>query len=211
MRYLINNRDISEDFGVVVQSDEGLADHLAMKDIETVDNPGQHGQEIDLTTVRYSHRTITLKCWFRSYSPVELERSVAHFRAFLLQQQLLRLEISHKGLSLHYDAYCPNGFKVTKQWRDHKMINQFTLTLIEPQPIKRVYHCRDTVAKLSIQSDQPLQVGLGDGVVLKHVFEREIEHTYQDGVEIHHVIVAGVFAPETVINTNMTLICSVSS
>ena len=143
-------------------------------------------------------------------SPAELEGKIARFRRFLLQKELLRLEVSRRGLSLHYDVYCQSGFKVTKKWRDSKTVNTFTLTLIEPQPIKHIYICRTPQAVLEVSSTYALQIGFGDGYVKRYCFNEAIIHNYTDGRYPHYIIIAGVL-DNAIINTNLKLICSVSS
>ena len=195
---------------MLVSADEGLTDQLSIKGVEEVDLPGAHGKDVDLSEIRYDVRTISLKIGFIASSPRELEQKIARFRQFLLQRELLRLEVSGHGLSLHYDVYCQNGFKVAKKWRDSKTINTFTLSLIEPQPVKRVYYCRSRQAALTVNSTYALQIGFGDGFVKKHCFNEAVLHNYTDDHVVHYVVVAGVL-DDAVINTDMELICSVLS
>jgi len=212
LTYKINNEDIFERYGMLVSSDEGLTDQLSIKGMEEVDLPGQHGKDVDLSEMRFDARTMILKIGFLAESPGEMEQKIARFRRALLQKELLRLEVSGHGLSLHYDVYCPSGFKVVKRWRDSKTINTFALTLIEPQPVKHVYKCFTMQAGLAINSPHALQIGFGDGNVKRYVFHENIAHNYTDGFERHFIVVAGVGIADTgVISTNMELICSVYS
>jgi hypothetical protein len=210
LKYKINNEDIFERYGMLVSADDGLTDRLGIKGVEEIDLPGHHGKDVDLSEICFDTRTITLRVGFLANSPDELEEKIARFRRLLLQKELLRLEVSGHGLSLHYDVYCQTGFKVTKKWRDGKTINTFILTLIEPQPVKHIYRCRTQQAILETISPNAIQIGFGDGCVERYCFNKTIEHNYADGYILHHVIVAGVL-DKAIINTNMELICSVSS
>ena len=191
LTYRINNEDIFERYGVLVSSDDGLTDRLAIKGVEEVDLPGQHGKDVDLSEIRFDVRTITLKAGILAINPEDLERKIVRFRQILLRNELIRLEVSGHGLSLHYDVYCQSGFKVTKKWRDSKTISTFAVTLIEPQPIKHIYRCRSRQAIISITSPNALQVGFGDGIVKRYCFDDEIEHDYTDDRTVHYIIVSG--------------------
>jgi len=206
--YKINNIPF-ERFGVAVESSEGVLDHLSVKEPDIISYAGEHGHDADLSARRFEARTITLVCGVSAPCAEALERQIAAFRA-AMGKGLFRLEINVFGkVSHHFDLYCKDGFKVRKKWRTGKNFAFFTLTLTEPQPVKKVYSTYSRTASFDFQTDQNITISWGDGSIDKYCNE-SITHTYTDDVAKHYIIVSGALE-EISITTNHQWECSVLS
>lgn len=113
-----------------------------------------------------------------------------------------RLMISiHPTKPLVYEVYNADGISHDKRWHDDKMIGTFTLTLREPDPVKRVLrHQRSSAATaevtIGLKSEKMVTIYWGDGTADYDLYgdytgAKAIKHTYAtDGT--YYPIVAGI-------------------
>ena len=68
---------------------------------------------------------------------------------------------------LEYDVYRNDKVEIDKTWNDELMVGTFSITLIEPQPVKMVlkHICQDenSMAWFKCKSDKMLTITWGDG------------------------------------------------
>ena len=208
--YKIDGVDLSG-IGVNISSSDGVIDKLSIKGVTKVSHPGEHGEDVDLSEYRYNVRKLSFECFMVAANNTDLVKKYEKFATLLGKNRLIRLEIFPDRLTtLAFDVYCADGITFIKEWdaEGGEVVADFTLNLIEPQPVKKVFVTTANAAAISIDSDTPLQISWGDGVIKKYCFSGEHAHTFTDGIKKHFIIVSGVIT-ETNVITNLKLVCSV--
>ncbi len=128
-----------KDYDIRVSSSEGVLDQPKMKTPLSIDWPDYHGEIVDLDDKRVEARVIKLNCWMRAKGKIDFATKVNAFHRHFMKNGTTRLMISiHPTKPLVYEVYNADGISHDKRWHDDKMIGTFTLTLREPDPVKRV-------------------------------------------------------------------------
>lgn len=194
LNYSINGVLFSQ-LGIQVARSEGVVDGLSLKEPFKVEWPDAHGEVVDLSRPRYEAREIRLDCWMVATSADN----------FLSQQNALLTELVKSGTQrLHFapvtgkplvfEVYCKAGVSIKKEWRDGMMIGEFTLNLIEPQPVKYVLiGTGGTTASITLSAVTPVKLHWGDGsVTIAEGANQTYTHGYggSSGVK-YYLIIAG--------------------
>lgn len=205
-----------KDYDIRVSSSEGVLDQPKMKTPLSVDWPDYHGEIVDLDDKRVEARVIKLNCWMRAKGKIDFAMKVNAFHKHFMRNGTARLMISiHPTKPLVYEVYNSDGISHDKRWHDDKMIGTFTLTLREPDPVKRVLrHQRSSAGTAAVtvgfKSDKMVTIYWGDGTADYDLYgdysgANAITHTYQtDG--IYYPIVAGIIDKITDFTTNAIIV-----
>ena len=201
LEYYINGVNFKE-YDIRVSSSEGVLDLPKMKAPLSVEWPDYHGEIVDLDDKRVEARTIKLNCWMRAKGKIDFATKALNFQRQFMQNGTARLMISiHPTKPLVYEVYNADGIAHEKRWHDEKMIGTFTLTLREPDPVKRVLrHQRSSSATAEVtvgfKSDKMVTIYWGDGTADVDLYgdytgANAVKHTYAlDGT--YYPIVAGI-------------------
>jgi len=215
IEYKINYVDF-KDYSVSVRKGDGFFDALKMKEPFKVDWADEHGEVLDLTEVRYEPRTITLDCFIHGTTKDVFDEKVKGFLDKFYGSGTKRLHINTGSIDYVYEVYLRDGSNVKKKWRDSDMIGEFTLTLVEPQPIKRIIHFiradGNTTASITLTCPRPLTIYWGDGTITDNVMGTSVTktHTYSaNGSKF--IILAGVIEKVSSLTTNGTLMNGANS
>lgn len=206
LEYYIDGVNFKE-YGIRVESSQGLVDLLSLKNTPTIENDNYHGEMVDLSEKRYQPREITLNCWLKAKGKMDFTERVNKLYAHFQKEGTARLMCSiHPTKPLVYDVYCPEGIAQEKKWHDDMMIGTFAMKVREPDPVKRVVrHQRlgETSSEVSVSFHSPklVTVSWGDGTSESVYGDVELTHTY-DKNGIYYVIVGGVIEEITNFQTN---------
>lgn len=215
IEYKINYHDF-KDYSVSVKKGSGFFDALKMKEPFRVDWADEHGEVLDLTDIRYEPRTITFDCFIHGTTKDVFDEKVKGFLNNFYGSGTKRLHINTGSTYYVYEVYLRDGAVVNKKWRDSDMIGEFTLVMIEPQPIKRIIHFiradGNTTASITLTSTRPLTIYWGDGSVSDNVLGTSltVTHTYSTNGS-KFIIVAGVIEKVSSLTTNGTLMNGANS
>lgn len=210
LEWLIDGVNLKE-YGIHVESSQGLVDLPSLKQTPTIENDNYHGEMVDLSEKRYQPREITLNCWLKAGGKIDFTERVRKLYAHFDREGIARLTCSiHPTKPLLYDVYCPEGVQPEKKWHDDLMIGTFALKLREPDPVKRVVRHRrlgETSSTLTLEFKSPklVTVSWGDGSA-ENVYgdctgKHALTHTYTDN-GIYYTLVGGVIEEVTDFNTN---------
>ncbi len=211
MIYYLNGVNF-KDFGVYVSRGRGLIDGLNIKEPKEMDWDGYHGKVVDLSAPRYESREITLECFIAGPDKVNtIQRANSFFRE-LAKAGTQRLMIdTGEGKMLVYEVYQSGKVEINNRWTKGTNVGEFTLKLIEPEPVKRVlkFEVSDTATdepSITLTSDKLVTIFWGDG-------EKETAsgdaitrtHTYSE-TGTYHIILAGVIEEITGFSTNCEVV-----
>ena len=229
LAYLLDGVDFKT-YGVFVSKGKGFTDGLKMKEPLKVEFNGYHGETIDLTRPRYEAREITLDCFIDSVGGKmafvqAMQDFLEQFRAKhtlpsgtpasaeLCPAGLHRLTLDiHPTKPLVYEVYLPDATNVDKEWNDKRMQGTFTLTLREPEPVKRVLkHMRTSEANkrisLTITTSKLVNIYWGDGTTTQDVCGTNvtITHDYAENGE-YYAVITGVIEEIEEFSTNAIVV-----
>lgn len=229
LAYLLDGVDFKT-YGVGVSKGKGFTDGLKMKEPLKVEFNGYHGEVIDLTRPRYEAREITLECFIdRAGGKMAFVQAMMDFlEQFRAKHQLpnntpagaelcaaglhrLTLDI-HPTKPLIYEVYLPDATNVDKEWNDKRMVGTFTLTLREPEPVKRVLkHMRTSEANksisLTITTSKLVNIYWGDGTTTQDVCGTNVTvtHDYSENGE-YFAVITGVIEEIEAFSTNAIVV-----
>lgn len=215
LEYYINGVNFKE-YDIRVSSSEGVLDLPKLKTPLSVDWPDYHGEIVDLDDKRVEARVIKLNCWLRASGKIDFAQKVNNFHRQFMQNGTARLMISiHPTKPLVYEVYNADGIAHDKRWHDDKMIGTFSLTLREPDPVKRVLrHQRSSASTAEVtvgfQSAKMVTIYWGDGTADYDLYgdytgEKAVKHTYAtDGT--YYPIVAGIVDQIKEFTTNAIIV-----
>lgn len=213
IEYYINAVAFSTD-GVYVSQSNGIIDALPMREPTKVIWPEHHGEMVDLSAPRYEAREITLECFIKASSKEAFQANVKTFIARFQKIGLQRLMIVVDATKpLVYDVYIPSGFALTKTWSDANMEGTFSLTLREPEPIKKVYKfvaaAGAMTTSMAIITDSPVNITWGDGLKTYDVVfaTGAVSHTFATA-GTYYIVISGVIEDVTNVTTSATLVWS---
>lgn len=196
-----------KDYGIRVESSQGLIDFLSLKTTPIIENDNYHGEMVDLSEKRYQPREITLNCWLKASGKMDFTERVNKLYAHFDKEGTARLMCSiHPIKPLVYEVYCPDGIAQEKKWHDDMMIGTFALKVREPDPVKRVVrHQRlgetSGTVTVSFKSPKLVTVSWGDGNIESVYGNVELSHTYTKN-GIYYVVIGGVIEEITDFTTN---------
>lgn len=205
-----------KDYGVFVESSDGLLSKPASKAPTSFDWPDHHGEAIDLAKIYYKPRSINFKCFIVADSRDEFITKCTTFISLFAESftRRLHVEVDAAANPLIYEVHLQSGFDIDKIWREAKMVGTFSLNLIEPEPVKRVYKYTrtgepDKTVTMAITSSKSVNVYYGDK---SHKFDingsnANANHDYLVNGQYFIVITGDIDAISNV-TTNATLVWS---
>ena len=183
--YYIDNYSF-KGFGIIVQESTGVVDLPKFKPPTEHDWAEYNGTIVDTEkTPRTEARQIQLKCALSAANQTDFLTKVNAFQTVFMTKGLKRLAIvlTH-DVGLFFDVYMSDGIQITKRWRDSQMVGQFTVTLIEPEPRKRIirYDSQDsTPFSISFKNTEAVSIYWGDGEYSQDLYgDVSLSHTYEE-------------------------------
>ena len=210
LNYSVNGVNF-KDFGVYVSASSGLLDNTDMKEGLVMDWPGFHGEVVDLSAPRYETRQISLKCFSYATSSNDFIDKTRAFIAAFQKAGTQRLMLIVNDRVLVYEVYMDRSIGQDKKWSDGRMVGTFTLSLREPEPVKRVLKYSGTgSASITLTSTKPVNIYWGDGVSTKDVYGSNVSrsHGYGSGGD-HYIIVSGVIEDITNFSSNASIVWNI--
>lgn len=142
IQYYIDGQNLNG-YGINVSRVTGLFDLPKLKDVLKISWPNRHGEVVDLSSPIYDVREIELDCWISASNRLEfLTRANAAMVNLFAKPNLRELKIIYEeDKPLLYYCYLPDGLGLTRQskWDAALQVGRFTLKLVEPEPLKRIY------------------------------------------------------------------------
>lgn len=207
IRYSINGVDFST-YGISVSESKGILENLSMKDPVRYEWPDYHGEILDLSAPRYQPRTITLSCFLLADNVDDFIEKINSFLAQFQKPGTQRLKLNAYSVKPHvFEVYLPGSINLSKKWSDADMVGTFELTLVEPEPVKRVLLFGAGVVTITLSSSKALAIHWGDGSHTYDVFgvNKTVTHTYSTQGP-HDIIIAGVIEDITAFSSNATVL-----
>lgn len=212
----MNNRIIYQlghlnlnDLGVVVKSADGLFDLPAPRTRTEEQWADMSGKMVDVKNApTFESREIDLDCSMVCLSISDFVTKTQALRDLFLEPDLLRLTVTIGDTSLYYLVYIRDSIEFDRKWGEGVILASFTLSLVEPEPFKRVY--KATVAKnatvtAELAAVHPVNIYWGDGKVTYDATTGKVSHVYAAAGDAVIIITGDIKQLESTI-TNATLI-----
>lgn len=215
VKFFINGVDF-DSMGIKVKpKPRGLTDKLQKKESNSYDWADQHGRQVSLVNTRYEPRTIELDCFFKTFGTDDMMERQMTIKDHFQRDGTQRLMVQVATKPLVYEVHHPEGIDFSDmKWRSGKAFCEFTLKLVETQPVKRVLmynKSSGSTPPISITLSTPdynlLTIYWGDGTVTHNVFGTNvtITHTYTDN-GVYYPIITGVIEDITSFTHNAVLV-----
>ncbi len=208
--YYLNGTNL-KDFGVYVARGRGLIDGLNIKEPKEMDWDGYHGKVVDLSAPRYESREITLECFIAGVDKVDTIQKANQFFRELAKAGTQRLMIdTGEGKMLPYEVYQSGKVDINNRWTNGTNVGEFTLKLIEPEPVKRVlkFVVSDPATdkpSITLTSDKLVTMFWDDGTKETGSGTVTWTHTYSEA-GTYHIVLAGVIEEITGFSTNCEIV-----
>jgi hypothetical protein len=207
VEYYINGINFKT-YGIYVSASSGVTSKLAVKDPLTVDYDDYNGVVYANTPKRYKERTITLECFIEASGENDFFKKANDFISNFERNGSQRFQITVGNYILPYEIVCNNAFDIYKKWDPDYMVGDFSLNLIEPEPVKKVLKFVGSgTASITVTSVKMLNIYWGDGT---HNFDISggtvtKTHDYTDSND-HIIIITGNIEDITDFSTNCIVI-----
>lgn len=163
LKWSINGRYFS-DFGINVQESKGVLDKLKPRERNSYTWAEYHGKQFDLSKPFYEAREMELQCWLKASDSDTLTENFNSFLALFDTRYTKRFTIEPFGNKEYaYEVLLNGSADLTKEFREGEMYGSFTLKLIEPNPIKKIFKTTLDSFKLSYEIDSETEIFFGDG------------------------------------------------
>lgn len=214
--YYINGLELNATYGVRVQNSYGVFDIPAFKEGIVSEFQDEHGHEVDLSAPVMGVRTIELECYLKASSVSDFISKQALLEAALTSPGLKQLLIL-PGTETPIVAmvYLSEGLRIEKRLKDGTIFSKFTITLIEPEPVKIVGKIVVTATEAraaeltfsTIPSEIALNIYWGDAIMSRAVIDdidaNTVTHSYgANGT--YYVVITGKVAGLGVTCTGQT-------
>lgn len=205
VKYSVNGVNFKQN-NVIISDSEGLFDALDRKKIASYDWAEYHGSSPDLSAPRYEARKITLKGFVTGANWEVMKSNFDKILSEFQKPGTQRLLIEPFGLkALPYEVYLEDGGALDKKFKEGQMIGFFTLKLIEPNPIKKVFSFTGTALNLSYTSPAETEIFYGDGT--KDTVPGNASMTSKPlAAGQKYIIIAGDIDKITNLTTNATIL-----
>ncbi len=210
LAYEFNGRNLLE-FGVNVKDIRGHIGLSEVKEREEYSWPEEHGLAIkNETVIRYNRRIIELDCFFKFSSRDEAIDKTMELKMLLTQNPYQRFVFRAASRLVPYDVQILNGFDFEiPKWYDGGAMAEFTVTLTENRPVKRVLkfvrsgESSKTVNITMNTNKHQFFIFWGDGTYTKDVNGSAAAVSHEYAVDGEYLInVYGVIENVTNFNTN---------
>lgn len=217
--YKIDGTDI-KDYNVYVSASDGLISRPKPKSNLQVNWPDYNGTVVDLSKRLYEPREIELDCFIKAESQTEFVSKCNTFLAVFDKIGTRRLEVfvdyETTPKPLVFEVYLSEEVKISKKWSADSMVGTFSMKLIEPEPIKKVFKYTrtkdaDKTVTLDLTSPKLLNIYWGDGTYTYDFTGTNVEvsHNYQKNGTFYIVITGNIDDSEVDMgnaNVNATLV-----
>lgn len=211
--YYINGVNLRE-IGVEVQEATGLFDTPETKDTVQSDWADMHGLIVDRKAVRYNARNIELTCWIVGNNKEEVIDKVMTLKDLVSGNGLIRFMFKVGIRPYTFDVFVKDtlAFEI-KKFVDRQSDADFTLSLVEPMPVKKVFKFvansanNRTVNFQMNTNKENLSIFWGDENVTHNVRGAAINqsHTFTADGE-YYINISGVVENITSLSHNAVLI-----
>lgn len=151
VNYYINGTDIRS-YGVHVGAGKGLLSLPERKKGVSHSYDNEHGISVDTESCFVKERKITLSCFTDKMTHSQFLTALANFKLALMTGGLFQLLLSIEGTEpIPYMVYWDGKADVTPKYNGSKQIGTFELTLVEPEPVKRVWKVVTTAAEVQAE------------------------------------------------------------
>lgn len=164
--YSINGRYFRE-LDLYVSKSEGIGSVLKRKPVQSYDWPEYDGVSVDLTNPKFEARTIELECFMIGSTWQEI---LYRFNSIIRDEfakpglQRFTIEFPTYGYDpLLFMVYMQEGVELQKRFKSGKVVGTFKLTLIEPNPFKRVFYTTSDKISLTLNGDGEYDIFWPDG------------------------------------------------
>ncbi|WP_312900192.1 hypothetical protein [Chryseobacterium taichungense] len=155
------------DFGVHVSESKGVLDKLKPRERNSYTWDEYHGKQMNLSAPKYDSREIVLSCWIQGADIDDLTEKFNTFLAFFDRSSTNRFTIEPFGKKPYaYEVILGNGAEMTKDFREGVVFGTFELSLIEPNPIKKILKTSLDSFRLKYTSPSETEIFPGDGTKL---------------------------------------------
>lgn len=214
MIYKLDDKDLYNIYGIVIKGTRGIMETPKLKEPMKTSPDDGHGIQVDLSKVYYDFREITLEGWMLASTREELNTTLQSFFLQLTKSGYHRLYIETSSAKpLLFQVYAKEGLKITdKGMVDGKNYAEFTISLVEPEPYKRVYKITTTpnqVVSLSITTSKPINIfwGVpGDGSWSLDCSTGSWQTTYNSAGGVKYIVMTGDIDSISSVVTSATLV-----
>lgn len=203
--YTVAGVDLAN-YGIVVKSADGLMDLPKPRGRTVQEWTDTHGQMISTRRPLYSSREIKLSCAMPCEGLGDFAQKATAVKELFMGGDLITLTAAIGGTLLPFLVYVDDEISFARKWAGGKLIASFTVKLIEPEPLKRVYMATAASVELTISTPTPVNVYWGDGKTQYDASSGAISHAYIDGKTSHIVIITGNINNLTSTLTNSSLL-----
>ena len=203
--YTVAGVDLAN-YGIVVTSADGLMDLPKPRGRTAQEWTDTHGQMISTGRPLYSAREIKLSCAMPCEGLGDFAQKATAVKELFMGGDLITLTAAIGDTLLPFLVYVDDEISFTRKWAGGKLIASFSVKLIEPEPLKRVYKAIAASVKLAITTPTPVNVYWGDGKTQYDAQSSTIAHQYSDGKTSHIVIITGNINNLTSTLTNSSLL-----
>lgn len=170
--YSVNEKRF-KDFEVYISESEGLFDPLTPKPVNFYDWPEYNGSAPDLSNPKFESREINLKGFVVGEDWLQMKLNFDEIISEFQKPGTHRLLVEPFGMApLIYEVYLEDGGSLEKRFKEGEMVGIFSLRLIEPNPIKKVFFTLEDTVTLSYSSPYESEVFWGDGT--KVIFSGDV-------------------------------------
>lgn len=161
-------------YGIGISDSKGVLSRPKLKTPSKQQWDNYHGDVLDLSRKFYEARTITLECFIKADGATDFITKCKAFMDQFDKPELRQLLVSVEGSEpLAFMVYLEGGIDFEKTWNDRLMVGTFTLTLSEPEPIKRILKytrtsAADKTVGITFTSTKMLNIYWGDN---SHTFD----------------------------------------
>lgn len=189
IEYLIDGVNI-KDYGVYVSASYGILDKPEFKEPLKIDFDNYHGEMVDLEHKFYKPRNIKLNCFIKANGRMDFIQKADLFSRQFRKKGTHRLHIAvHPIKPLIYDTYLSEAIEYDKTWNAGLMVGTFTLSLREPDPVKKVLRQfsldKNSKCTIKISTIKSVSIYWGDGTAQHDIFGDNVvvEHNYKEAGE----------------------------
>lgn len=130
-------------YGVHVTKASNLFSIPKLKDRLVGDWQNSNGKIYDTATPFFEERTITLECYIPAISRIDVNTKIQAFKTALIASGLRRLWVKLDSSNLNnilaFNVLLSGEIQVSNSFDSVLNIAKFSITLVEPEPRKRVY------------------------------------------------------------------------
>lgn len=166
VKYTVNGKYFKY-FGVYVSGSKGLLGKLKPRERNSYNWAEYHGKQIDLSATKYEAREFTLECFIRAANIDELTERFNSFMIDFDKSGTQRIIVEPFGYKPYvFDVVLTDKPDLEKQFKDGEMFGTFNLSLMEPNPIKRILYTSNPNFTLSYNSSTETDIII-DGIRLE--------------------------------------------